>query len=207
MPRRRHALHALGLAALALALGACGGGDQPQASGLAQPDFRLITPPKYKGADAISVPTPHADPTMHASDVRRLRPVLDGWSRAVRAGHAAAAAHYFALPTIVAQPTTGPIEIRTKAIATRFNDSFPCGAKLVSARPDGRYILGTFMLVSVPGRTCTTPKALVKVGFVFGDRKHPRQFTEWWRVADTPGSVTGPAERPAAPIAKSDSFG
>jgi hypothetical protein len=206
MLRRRLALPALGLALLALPLSACGG-EEKSAGGLASPDFRLVTPPEYQGADAISVPTATARMTMHEADAARLKPVLDGWSKAVRTGHPSAASHFFQLPTIVAQPTTGPVEIRTKAIADRFNDSFPCGAKLLGARADGRYIVGTFMLVSVPGRTCTTPKDLVKVGFVFGDPKHPNRFTEWWRVDDAPGSATGPPERPAAPIAKPDSFG
>ena len=199
-------LLACALAVTALGLGACGGGGG-SGTELANPDLRLITPPRYVGAEPISVPTPTVEQTMHAKDVKRLRPVLDGWATAVRHRQLAKATSYFALPTIVSQPTTGPVEIRTKAIAERFNDSFPCGAKLVGARADGRYIVGTFQLVQVPGRTCTTPKALVKVGFVFGDRKRPNRFTEWWRVAETPGAEPGPSERPAAPIAGPKSFG
>jgi hypothetical protein len=202
MVRRRHVL--LAASAAALGLGACGGGSSSD-SGLANPDLRLITPPRYVGAQPISVPKPTIEWTMHAEDARRLRPVLDGWATAVRERRLAEATRYFALPAIVSQPATGPVEIRTKAIAERFNDSFPCGAQLLRAKADGRYIVGTFRLVEVPGRTCTTPKALVKVGFVFGDRKRPDRFTEWWRVA--PGAAPGPKQRPAAPIAGPKSFG
>jgi hypothetical protein len=204
--RRRLPISLLALALMAVSLGACGGGSDGGGD-LASPDLRLITPPRYVGAEPISVPTAGVERKMHESDVERLKPVLDGWSTAVRKGRLGKATEYFALPTIVAQPTTGPVEIRTRKIAERFNDSFPCGAKLVGAHADGRYIVGTFMLVEVPGRTCTTPKSLVKVGFVFGDKKRPNRFTEWWRVDETPGAEPGPTQRPAAPIAGPRSFG
>lgn len=194
------------LAATVLSLGACGSSGS-SSSGLATPDFRLITPPRYVGAEPIAVPTPGVEATMHRTDVTRLKPILNGWAKAVREGRLADATNYFALPAIVSQPATGPVEIRTRAIAEKFNDSFPCGAKLVAAKPSGRYIVGTFRLFAVPGRTCTTPKALVKVGFVFGDRKRPNRFTEWWRVDETPGATVGPTQRPAAPIAGPRSFG
>jgi len=206
MSRRRNPLSLLALMLAAVSLGACGSNSDGGGE-LANPDLQLITPPRYVGAEPISVPTPGVEGTMHKSDVERLKPVLDGWATAVRKGRLRKATDYFALPTIVAQPTTGPVEIRTRQIAERFNDSFPCGAKLVGAHADGRYIVGTFLLVEVPGRTCTTPKALVKVGFVFGDRKRPHRFTEWWRVDDSPGAEPGPAQRPAAPIAGPKSFG
>jgi hypothetical protein len=204
--RRRHLLSLAALASVAIALGACG--DSNSGAGrFATPDFRLITPPRYVGAEPIAVPTPGVEATMRKADVARLKPVLNGWAKAVREGRIADATSYFALPAIVSQPSTGPVEIRTKAIAKKFNDSFPCGAKLLAAHPDGRYIVGTFILTTVPGRTCTTPKALVKVGFVFGDRKRPNRFTEWWRVAEQPGAEVGPTQRPAAPIAGPRSFG
>ena len=204
MSRLRHLSTLLALTASGLALGACGSGGGAAGGALASPDFRLVTPPKYVGAEPLSVPTPGVEWTMHKSDVERLKPVLDGWATAVRHGRLGRATDYFALPTIVSQPSTGPVEIRTRAIAEKFNGSFPCGAKLVGAHADGRYIVGTFLLVSVPGRTCTTPKELVKVGFVFGDKKRPNRFTEWWRVD---GTTPGPAQRPAAPIAGPKSFG
>ena len=203
MPRRPHSLHVAPLLA-GLVLAACG--SSGSGSELASPDYRLKTPPHYVAAQPLAIPTPGVERTMHAADATRLRAVLDGWATAIRHRRPAKATRYFALPAIVSQPVTGPVEIRTKAIAERFNDSFPCGTKLVSARPYGRYIVGTFQLVSVKGRICTTPKALVKVGFVFGDRRRPKQFTELWRFPDLPGVAPGPTERPAAPIAGPDSF-
>ena len=162
-----------------------------------------MTPPRVVAAKPLPKPTRQ----MHAADVKRFAPVLDRWSTAVRLGRPGVASRYFALPTLVAQPASGAVEIRRRAIARRFNASFPCGARLVDTAAQGRFIVGTFVLLKVPGRQCTTPDARVKVGFVFGDRKHPKRFTEWWQVADTPGAAPGPERRPLAPAARIDSFG
>src|SRR4051794_24564868 len=146
MSRRRLAVPAVVLALLSGALGACGSEDEG-------PDYRLVTPPRYRGAAAISVPEPRIEWTMHAKDARRLQPVLERWSTAVREGDSAGAAGYFALPVIVADPVTGPLEIRKRAVAEDFNRAFPCGTKLVDrAKADGRYIVGTFELLATPGR-------------------------------------------------------
>jgi hypothetical protein len=198
MPRRRSAL--LVLPVLAAALAGCGSDARAP---VASPDYSLVTPPRVQSAQPLPPPTP----AMHADDVRRLRPVIRRWARAVRTGHPDVAARYFALPTIVAQPASGAVEIRRRAVAERFNSSFPCGARLVGTRAQGRFIVGTFVLLSVPGRTCTTPNARVRVGFVFGDRRHPRRFSEWWQAADTTGAAPGPERRPLAPPAGSDLFG
>jgi hypothetical protein len=192
----------LALAVAAFGLGACGG--TQEASG---PDYRLITPPAYVGAPPVATPTPGKEPHMTARDAKRLRPVLAGWAAAVRHGQVTRATHFFSLPTIIYQASLGPVEVRSKPVADAFNRALPCGARLLRTRADGRYIVGTFVLETVKGKTCTTPKQKVRVGFVFGDPKHPRRFTEWWQVADGAGATTGPEQRPVADPATAATFG
>jgi hypothetical protein len=201
MPRRRYAAVLATVSLAAGAFGACGGSEAPSG-----PDYRLVTPPPYVGAEPIAVPTPGVEVAMHAKDVERLGPVIEAWSEKVRAGRFAAAAKHFALPVIVANPSTGPLEIRTREAVVAFNRAFPCAARFLSASAHGRYIVGTFRLESMAGRTCTALRALARVGFVFGDRKRPKRFTEWWRVSDAPNAEIGPSRRPAAPIAGPGSF-
>ena len=81
--------------------------------------------------------------------------------------------------------------------ARAFNASLPCGAKLIGTNPDGRYVVGTFVLVSAGRARCEGEGDVARVGFVFGDKRHPRRFTEWWQIAK-PGARTGPAARPKA---------
>src|SRR4051794_17510144 len=161
----------------ALGLSACG---TEEASG---PDYRLVTPPAYRGAEAVPTPTPGKERTMTAKDVHRLTPVLAAWADAVRSGDQAKATSFFRLPAIVYQPSFGAVEVRTKAVAQAFTSALPCGARLLTARPDGRYIVGVFELEAAKGRVCTTPDSTIRVGFVFGDTSHPRKFTEWWQVS------------------------
>src|SRR4051794_28951299 len=224
----RRRLAALALLAFSLAVAGCGSGQD--ASG---PDYRLMTPAEYAGAPPIATPTPGKEPAMTAADARRLRPVLAGWAAAVRRGDAARAARYFSLPAIVYQTSYGAVEVRTTAVARAFNGALPCGARLDSARADGRYIVGTFTLLNTAGGTCSTPDEHLRVGFVFGDPHHPRRFTEGWqgpdgplrvgfvsgapppprrfrewgRVRDDGGARPGPARRPLAVPATAAMFG
>jgi len=186
---------------VAAALAACGGDDA--ASG---PDYRLITPPEYVGAPPVATPPAGGTRRMTAKDVRRLRPVLAAWAAAVRHGDTAKASRFFQLPAIVYQPSFGAVELRNRVVAVAFNGALPCGARLLSARADGRYIVGVFELEAAKGRVCTTPNETVRVGFVFGDATHPRKFTEWWQVMDE-GGPTGPATRPAVEAATVQTFG
>jgi hypothetical protein len=198
--RRRQVVLPLVVAALGLTVGACGQ-DEP-----AGPDYRLITPPAYAGAPPIASATPGKEPVMTPADAKRLRRVLAAWADAVRRGEAAKAARYFSLPAIVYQASYGAVELRSAAVAKAFNQALPCGARLVKTRADGRYIVGTFTLQDAEGRTCATPGEQVRVGFVFGDRRHPRRFTEWWQVPDGADAQTGPAERPLAAPATAETF-
>jgi hypothetical protein len=189
-----------------LAGGAAGCGTAASTGdGLAHPDFRLITPPPYVGAPAVHATPAASAPRMTARDAARLRPVIAAWAAAVRRGEERRAARYFALPAIVYQPSFGAVTIRSRTLARAFNSALPCGARLLGARPSGRYIVGTFRLEPLPGRHCTTPSARLRVGFVFGDQHHPRRFSEWWWVP-AKGKAPGPPRRPSAPAAKASLF-
>ena len=170
-------------------------------------DFSLRTPPPYIGGVPVAPPRQQAvDRKMTRSDAERVKPVIADWAAAVRAEDFAKAAGYFDLPAVVFQPTNRALEVNTPHIAQAFNAGLPCGAKLLATNPDGRYVVGTFVLVPHGGTPCTAKNKVAKVGFVFGDKRHPKQFTEWWQVSDTPDSPTGPASRPktVAPATVSD---
>jgi hypothetical protein len=76
-----------------------------------------------------------------ASDLREI----GAWADALRGGHVAAAARYFAVPALVRNSPPAR-ELRTRAAVLRFNRSLPCGAQLVSGRRAGRYTIATFVL-------------------------------------------------------------
>ena len=133
---------------------------------------------------------------MSKSDANRYKPVIADWAEAVRRGDIDTAAGFFDLPAVVYQPGHDALQVNTPQIAAAFNAALPCGAKLIGTSPDGRYVVGTFVLVSVGKTKCGTEGDLARVGFVFGDKRHPRQFTEFWQVAEKPDAKTGPDKRP-----------
>jgi hypothetical protein len=162
-------------------------------------DYDLQTPPPYVGAVPVAPPGQKpVDRKMTRGDAERYRGVIADWAAAVRRRDAATAAGFFDLPAIVYQPGHTALQVNTPQIAEAFNASLPCGAKLLGTNPDGRYVVATFVLVKTGSTPCKGEGGLARVGFVFGDLRHPRQFTEWWQVPDTPDSKTGPARRPKA---------
>ncbi len=165
------------------------------------PDYTLETPPSAVVAAPIDTPVPKRTKTKakpgekrpSQRDAERLRPVLEGWAAAVRAGDPDRAARYFAVPAIVAQSM--PVELQTREQVRKFNDELPCGAKLLEVQHDGRYVVGTFRLTQRVGRSCATAGQLVRVAFVI----RQRHFTEWRQVPDAPGAAPGPDEPEDAP--------
>src|SRR5205809_6765787 len=97
------------LASSLIALGGCGGGGSD------------TTIPGISGAKAVPG---GADP----ADVK----VIDAWVTTLRHGDVRAAAGYFAIPSVAANP---PAVIRIQSLhdAVLFNESLPCGARLVRA--------------------------------------------------------------------------
>jgi hypothetical protein len=176
-------------AALAAAAVACGGDDDR---------LTLTTPAEKVGAPPIATPTAQPsrkrrqrEPTQR--DAERLRPVLDGWARAVRQGDLEAAARYFRLPVIVAETTA--IKVETRAQLRDFLNALPCGARLVEVGHSGPYVVGTFRLTERPGHQCDGPGALARVGFVVRRGK----ITEWRRLPDDPSAQPSPAPADPAP--------
>lgn len=196
MSRRR--LAPLLLAVLAVA----GCGDE----GL---DFSRRTPPPYIGGDPIAPAGQRlVSRQMTPDDAERLKPVIADWADAVRAGDIDRASGFFTLPSIVYQAGSGALQMNSERVAAAFNASLPCGARLISTDPDGRYVVGTFLLSDVGVAECPNKGELAKVGFVFGDRDHPQQFSEWWQLSTERDAKPGPEVRPTTVVpATVGSFG
>ena len=111
--------------------------------------------------------------------------VIAGWVDALRTGNPEAAANYFALPSVI-QNGTKPIELDSASDILAFNQSLPCGAKLVSATTEGQVTTATFELTDRPGGDCGSGVGLEAVtAFVIEDGK----IVHWSRV---PGPDDGP---------------
>jgi hypothetical protein len=149
---------------IAIALVGCGGGAGSDSGGQ----------PKVAG---------HADP----GDVR----VIDGWVTALRHGDVEAAARYFAIPSVA---ENGPLLLHIESVdeARRFNESLPCGARLVRAQTQGQFTTATFRLTERPGSGVCGPGAggSAKTSFVIRDGK----IVEWRRVGAGSGSEPTPGQ-------------
>jgi hypothetical protein len=147
-----------------LALPACGGGNST------------------RGTGATTTIAGDADP----ADVQ----VIDGWVTALHSGDVDAAAGYFAIPSVA---ENGPIllHIRSAQDAVRFNESLPCGARLVRAETAGEFTTATFRLTERPGPGSCGPGTgtLAKTSFVIRDGK----IAQWRRVGAGGGGSLAPS--------------
>jgi hypothetical protein len=158
--------------ALALVLAGCAGSSHKSATTTRSPSG--------------GVPVGHAND----ADVRVIR----GWVDALRAGHVAAAASFFAVPAIV-QNDSPLIRLGTRRQVRAFNASLPCGARLLKTFATGRYVAATFVLKQRPGGDCGNGTGhIAATAFVIRNGK----ITEWRRV---PLPTEGPpqAPKPARP--------
>jgi hypothetical protein len=171
-------------------LAACG--DDPQER------LSLRTPPERSSAE----PLPEAEREARRAereararptprDAARLRPVLRGWGEALRRDRSRAAARYFTVPAVVAQGAE--LTLTSAEQIARFNDSFPCGARLLHVQTEGRFLIGTFELTARPERDCEAKGDLLRVAFVLRRRKIAE-----WRELPQPLNV-GPPERERTP--------
>ncbi len=146
-----------------LALSACGGGGSAS------------------GTNTTSTVAGDASP----SDVE----VIEGWVTALRHGNVDAASKYFAIPSVA---ENGPVlaHIRTLDEARRFNESLPCGARLVRAETAGEFTTATFRLTERPGRGVCGPGTggIAKTSFVIRDGK----IVQWRRVGAGGGAPPAP---------------
>jgi hypothetical protein len=147
--------------AILITLAGCGGGDGGESGG----------EPEVAG---------DADP----GDVR----VIDAWVTALRRGDVDAAARYFAIPS-AAENGALLIQIENLDDARRFNESLPCGARLVRAETQGQFTTATFRLTERPGPGSCGPGtgATAKTSFVIRGGK----IVEWRRVGTGGGEALG----------------
>jgi hypothetical protein len=109
--------------------------------------------------------------------------VIGAWVDALRAGDVEAAADYFAIPSVAENgPLLARIESRDDAV--RFNESLPCGARLIRALSSGGFTTATFRLTERPGPGRCGPGTgeTAKTAFVIRDGR----IVEWRRVSAAP---------------------
>lgn len=115
--------------------------------------------------------------------------VIDGWVTALRHGNVDAASRYFAIPSTA---ENGPVLARIRSFddARRFNESLPCGARLVRADSAGEFTTATFRLTERPGPgTCGAGVGgTAKTSFVIRDGK----IVQWRRVGAAGGAPPAP---------------
>jgi hypothetical protein len=159
------------LALVLSALSGCGKGEEAE-SGAA-------------GAD-----TPSAEDVAGDADPDDVE-VIAAWSEALRRGDIDAASKRFAIPSVA---ENGPllIHIDSEAEARLFNQSLPCGGRLIRAESEGEFTTATFRLTERPGPgSCGTGTGeTARTAFVIRDGA----IVEWRRVGEgrpaAPGRVT-----------------
>ena len=119
-------------------------------------------PPRVRPAppiDAKAVPPPR-------ESVRVIR----RWADALRRGDVRAAARLFALPSIVQLQPGGPeLRITKRRHAVAFQRVLPCGATVVRADREGRYVTVLLRLTQRPGDRCDAPGTTVRTAFLVRD--------------------------------------
>jgi hypothetical protein len=168
-------------------LPACGEDDPSERLQLRTPPERSTAAPlpEAERAERRARREARARPT--PSDAARLRPVLAGWGQALRRDRSRRAARYFAVPAVVAQGNV--LTLTSAAEITRFNDAFPCGARLLHVQTEGRFLIGTFELTPRPTRECEARGDLLRVAFTLRKRK----IAEW---RELPQPLETAAEEP-----------
>jgi hypothetical protein len=113
----------------------------------------------------------------------------------------AAAARYFARPSVIQlDPTEPAVTLRTAAAVRAANVALPCGATLLGSRVVAGYVDALFRLGSRPGGDCGSGTGLTaRVAFVIDGGR----IATWRRLPDEPGDSAhdspGAEAPPAAP--------
>lgn len=185
------------LAALALALGACGDDDRKSAGPQSPTNQRApdttVPAPADRGAGALALPA--GVPTKPSSDGApgASRRTIDGWLRALRAGEIPRAAEFFGQPSKV-QNGTPVLTLDSRRERVVFNLSFPCGAKVETYGTNGPYTIIDFVLTERRGGDCGGAAGQLARGAI---RVKGGRITEWYRLADDPDA--DPSEPPLTP--------
>jgi hypothetical protein len=175
------------LTAVVLAAGLAGCGGDGGSSGVDRPTMRDPVP-RDRSARQNAAPVRPRAPVATTRVIRR-------WADTLRGGDVRGAARFFALPSVVQlQPTAAPVVITELRQAVAFNRVLPCGARLLRAELDGRYVNALFRLTMRRGATCDAPGTTARTDFVVRAGK----ITEWRRAPDEAGDPENdgaPAER------------
>jgi hypothetical protein len=144
---------------------------------------------KSSNGGTVSTPSQGSAPKVAGDadpgDVR----VIDGWATTLRHGDVDAAARYFAIPSVAANGVQ--VHIRSLDDARRFNESLPCGARLIRAETAGDFTTATFRLTERPGPgLCGSGSGqTAETSFVIRDEK----IVQWRRVG-LPGARGTPSQ-------------
>jgi hypothetical protein len=124
-------------------------------------------------------------PPARASDVAVVR----RWASALRSGDIHGAAEVFALPSVFSNGPAETFTIHDLAQSEAVQASLPCGAEVVSAFQDGRFVNVLFRLVDRQGRgggaRACGPGAgqTARTDFII----HDGHISAWVRAASRPG--------------------
>jgi hypothetical protein len=139
----------------------------------------------HPGGGSSSHPVGQDGPPAHASDVAVVR----HWASALRSGDIHGAAEVFALPSVFSNGPSETLTIHTLEQSEAIQASLPCGAEVISAFQDGRYVNVLFRLVDRQGRgggaqACGQGAGeTARTDFLI----HNGHITAWVRAASRPG--------------------
>lgn len=186
MPVRR-LLSVAPVVALVAAGSGCGQG--------AKPGTPQTTPSPGPAAATTPAPKASRQPSARPAPASATR-VIRRWSDTLRGGDEIGAARYFAVPSVIQiEPGQPTYRITRRAQAVAFQAVLPCGARLLSAVRDGRYVNALFRLTKRPGATCDSPGQTARTNFVI----RRGLIEEWRRAPDEPGDGSGVPTTPATP--------
>jgi len=140
------------------------------------PGHRIAAPVRLVGQDG-----PPADPTQLA--------VVRHWAADLRSGNIDGAAAYFHLPSLFYNGATDTITLRSTAEAVAANSTLPCGAVVISAFRQGRFIDVLFRLTARAGRGGGAQACGSGIGQTARTRFliHDGHILEWLRAPSLPG--------------------
>lgn len=114
--------------------------------------------------------------------------VIYEWSEALRRGDIEAAAARFAIPSVAENPPL-LVHIDSETEARLFNESLPCGGRLIRATSEGDFTTATFRLTERPGPgSCGDGTGnTAQAAFVIEDG----EIVEWRRVGESVPTAPG----------------
>ena len=139
------------------------------------------------GCDDSSPRTKHdrQPAARRAAPEHRDAAVIRRWSDTLRSGDVDGATRLFAVPATVANGGA-PQRLTTRRAIRAFNESLPCGARLLRTRHRSGYTVATFRLTERRGGDCGEGVgAIAATAFVV----HRGRIREWLRV---PAGERGP---------------